>query len=685
MPNLFKNLFEKLRRRHIRHVLQSAFIDALVLLIAYAAAFSARSVMTPLELEDGVRHILFDVVITIVLFYALGIYRRLWARTSGHDMTVIIQAVILTVIVMLAINVPQDPRPLPISIILLANGLALSGYIAVRYRSRLVSGTKWRWRAVWKTKFPEVSTRVLIVGAGQSGQELALRLKHRSAGVNYLVVGFVDDDLSKMGMYVEGCQVLGNRADIGYLVDKYSIDLIIVAIHNISGPNFRDILTHCEGTEARIKVAPDVFAAVEDQLNAPLLRDVQPEDLLGRMPISRHENIDLSPVMNKIILVTGAAGSIGSELARQLPSYKPQKLLLLDSNESGLHDLTIQLKAKHPDIEITHLLVDITVRPALEAIYKFYRPQIVFHAAAYKHVPILQSFPNEAVRVNIGGTRNLAELAQAYKVERFVLISTDKAVNPSSVMGASKRICELMTQALSHNEDNQTIFTSVRFGNVLGSRGSVVVTFNEQINRGGPVTLTHKDMTRYFMTIPEAVNLVIHAGCMTHGGEIFLLKMGEEVRIVDLAERMIRMRGLRPYQDIEIQSIGMRPGEKLSEQLYDGAAESASETAHPGIIQLSGRHNDYDLEALMPWVDQIMAAGLEPYKNALYQLLWGMTPNERYAIIMANSDNLDDVDLPADAKELQPSHTSNGNGNQREKVFANSASPAKLARNVSSD
>ncbi len=684
MPDFITNYFTPVRRRHLRHILQSAFVDGIILMVAYLAAFSARSVMTPLELEDGVRHILFDVALTVSVFYGLGIYRRLWDRTSGHDMAIIIQAVALTTIIMVAINLPQDPRPLPLSIILLANGLALSGYVAVRYRSRLISGTRWRWRAVWKTKFPEVSTRVLIVGAGQSGQELALRLRHRAPGNYYEVIGFVDDDLAKMGMYVEGCQVLGNRSDIAYLVDKYNVELIIVAIHNISGPNFRDILNHCEGTEARIKVAPDVFAVVEDQLNAPLLRDVQPEDLLGRMPISRHDSIDFRPVTNRVILVTGAAGSIGSELARQLPAYRPSKLLLLDCNESGLHDLSIQLKAKHPQIEIVQILTDITVRPALEAIFRQYQPEIVFHAAAYKHVPILQAFPNEAVRVNIGGTRNLAELAQAYKVKRFVLISTDKAVNPSNVMGASKRICELMTQALSQKPGNETIFTSVRFGNVLGSRGSVVVTFNEQISQGGPVTLTHKDMTRYFMTIPEAVNLVIHAGCMTRGGEIFLLKMGEEVRIIDLAERMIRLRGLRPYHDIEIKFVGVRPGEKLHEQLYDGAAESASETAHPGIIQLSGRHTEFELNDLMPWVDQIITNGLEPYKNALYQLLWGMTPNERYAIIMANSENGDVVDLLAD-DAAEPVDPAINGAKKRETVFASSSSTAKLAGNSSSD
>ncbi|MBZ0297978.1 MAG: polysaccharide biosynthesis protein [Anaerolineae bacterium] len=633
MKLLLEGLYERIRRNRVLYLLVSALVDAAIMIIAYATAFSARAFITPIEYDKGFRLILFDIALTIAIFYILGIYHRIWSRTSGHGMTIIIQAVFLTSFITVILSAIQLPRPLPLSIVLLANLLSLSGFIAVRYRSRLVSGLGWRWNAIWKQKFPEISTRVLIIGAGQSGQEMALRLRHRSPGNYYTVVGFVDDDVQKVGMYVENCQVLGHRSDIAYLVEKYKVDLIIVAIHNISGPNFRDILTHCESTKARIKVAPDLFASVDSDDTGTLLRDVQPEDLLGRSPISRHESVDLRPVMNRVVLVTGAAGSIGSELARQLPSYNPTKLLLLDSNESGLHDLYIHLQAKHPNVEIHRILADITVRPALEKVFKSYRPQIVFHAAAYKHVPILQNYPDEAVRVNIGGTRNVAELAQHYKAQRFVLISTDKAVNPSSVMGASKRICELMVQSLAQREDNQTIYTSVRFGNVLGSRGSVVVTFNEQITSGGPVTVTHKDMTRYFMTIPEAVNLVIHAGCMTKGGEVFLLKMGEVVKIVDLAERMIRLRGLRPYQDIKINFTGIRPGEKMHEQLYDGAAESASETEHPGIIQLSGRNQEYDGVELMAWVDYLLAHGLDADKNALFQLLWGMTPNEKYAIM----------------------------------------------------
>jgi FlaA1/EpsC-like NDP-sugar epimerase len=468
-------------RRYIIHVLKSAFIDVLIVIASYTVAFSARAVITPLEFLNGAKLIFLASIIIIGIFYIFGVYQRIWSQTSGHGMTILINATAVATLIVVLFDIIPEQRPLPLSIVILGNLLALSGFIAVRYRSRLISGMSWRWQAVWNQKFPKGSIRVLIVGAGQSGQEVAVRLKHRTPQNNYTVVGFIDDDIEKRNMYVEGCRVLGNRAEIQRIVEDYLVDLIVVAIHNISGPDFRHILTQCENTQARIKVVPDVSALMDAKQNVDFLRDVQAEDLLGRGVISHHEEVDLSPIKGKVILVTGAAGSIGSELSRQLPTYNPSKLILLDCNESGLHDLTIELSAKFPDTQLIQFLADITVCEAVHEVFTQYHPQIVFHAAAYKHVPILQSYPSEAVRVNIGGTRLVAELAQAHGVERFVLISTDKAVNPLSVMGASKRVCELLMKALSQQVNNRTLFTSVRFGNVLGSRGSVVTTFNQQL------------------------------------------------------------------------------------------------------------------------------------------------------------------------------------------------------------
>ncbi|MEL7674436.1 MAG: UDP-N-acetylglucosamine 4,6-dehydratase family protein, partial [Chloroflexota bacterium] len=326
---------------------------------------------------------------------------------------------------------------------------------------------------------------------------------------------------------------------------------------------------------------------------------------LGRKSVGWHEAVDVSPVREKVVLVTGAAGSIGSELCRQILSYAPVKLILLDNNESGLHDLLTELATRtRGDSLLVPALADITDARQMRALFAAHQPQLIFHSAAYKHVPMLEAYPSESIRVNIGGTRLVAELAHQHGAERFVLISTDKAVNPSSIMGASKRICEMLMHAFAQR-GGATLFTSVRFGNVLGSRGSVVPTFERQIQAGGPVTVTDPEMTRYFMTIPEAVNLVIHAACLTQGDDLFMLQMGQVVRIVELAERMIRMCGLRPYIDIAIDFTGVRPGEKLHEELHTDA-EHQHPTMHPDIVQLVNTRNGHLHDHFVAELDELV-------------------------------------------------------------------------------
>jgi FlaA1/EpsC-like NDP-sugar epimerase len=562
-------------------------VDLAVIIAAYTLAFFSRAVTAPLDYTNSLRAIVLAALVTVIVLYGFGVYRRIWSQTSGHGIMLIIYAVGVAALIIGTVDAAARPRPLPLSVVIVGNVFALGGLVVVRYRSRLVSGLSWRWRAIWKREFPKVDNRVLIVGAGESGQDLAWRLLHRFPNNNYHIVGFIDDDANKQQMYVEGCRVLGGRHDITRIAEEQNVDLIVLAVHNIAGKDFREIVSLCEHTQARIKVIPDLFELVRNQhSDVPPLRDIQPEDLLGRSPITRHKAVDLSPVTGKTILITGAAGSIGSELSRQIMHYQPVKVVLLDNNESGLHDLSVELHAQHPGIDLVPALIDIASLEPVRAAFRKHRPQIVFHAAAYKHVPMLEYYPQEALRVNINGTLNLAEVALTYDVERFVLVSTDKAVKPSNIMGASKRVGELLLHAMSMEPDCKTRFVAVRFGNVLGSRGSVIPTFNRQIDNGGPVTVTHPDMTRFFMSIPEAVNLIIHAACLTEGDEIFVLKMGEEVRIVDLAERMIRLRGLRPYKDVAIQFMGIRPGEKLHEALfYDD--ENPTETLHPNIVKLN--------------------------------------------------------------------------------------------------
>lgn len=608
-----------LSKRHQRTI-QWAGIDVLVVCIAYTMVFAARAVITPLDYIDSFGYIFLAALFMVAMLYIFGVYQRIWSRTSGHGITVIVKAVGVGTIGVTLACIFIQPRPLPLSISLLGNVLALTGFTAVRYRSRLASGIAWRWKAIWDQEFPKSRPRVLIIGAGEAGQALTWRLKHRIPGSPYEVIGFIDDDPDKQRMFVEGCPVLGTRADIVSIAKDHKIDLIVVAIHNISGHDFRAILTACEDTSAIVKVVPDLFAMVNAKHHTPTLRDLRPEDLIGRSVISQHDEIDLDPITNKVVCVTGAAGSIGSELSRQIIGYHPTKLILLDNNESGLHDLVTELSTAYPDIELAVALADITVRNTVETVFAAHQPQIVFHAAAYKHVPMLEHHPRQALRVNIQGTWCVAELAQQYETERFVMISTDKAVNPASVMGASKRICELLLHALSHQSDCPTLFTAVRFGNVVGSRGSVVPTFNQQIDNGGPITVTHPEMTRYFMSISEAVNLIIHSACLTKGDDIFMLKMGEVVRIVELAERMIRMRGLRPYKDIEIKFSGIRPGEKMHEELFD-SSEKSFPTVHPHIIRVQSWEQRFEPSAFLAQLNVFLEAPFDAPSDIMDVLL----------------------------------------------------------------
>ncbi len=604
-------------QQHWRLLLTWGTIDAVIILSTYISTYLIYALVIPVNLSVSFGFVLAAIIITLTSLYLAKTYHRIWSRTSGHEITTIIGAVAAAAAVVLILNQIIVPHPSSAGVILLTNILLTGILISVRFRSRVINGLVWRWRAVWHQEFPKIEkTRVLVIGAGESGQALAWRLKHRLSGHHLQVVGFIDDDRAKQSLLVEGCPVLGTRHDIIRIASERRIDLIVLAIHNIKGPDFREILGYCEKTNARIKIVPDVLASIKSTASSALLRDVQPEDLIGRRVVARHQDVDLSPVMNKVVLITGAAGSIGAELSEQFLSYQPHHLLLLDNNESALHDLFIGMQTKMPALTITPLLVDITNLAALEGVFERYAPSVVFHAAAYKHVPMLELYPDEAVRVNVGGTRNLICLSKKHSVERFVLISTDKAVNSQSVMGASKRICELMIHAVSQERNHQTLFTAVRFGNVLGSRGSVVPIFERQIKLGGPVTVTHKDMTRYFMSISEAANLVIHAACMTEGDDIFVLRMGEVVRILDIAERMIRLQGLRPYTDIEILITGARPGEKITEELHD-EREAPRPTVHPDIIKLSNWLDSFSADRLWLDIKALLAMRFDTNHSAL--------------------------------------------------------------------
>jgi len=436
---------------------------------------------------------------------------------------------------------------------------------------------------------------------------LAWRFLNQKEGEGYELVGFVDDDSAKQGMRVHGIPVLGDRHAIPQLVARHQVDLIVIAIYSISGDDFRAILDICEQTQAAIKVLPNIFDFIQGVNGLPPIRDVTAEDLLGRKPVEIDTEACQALLGGKWVLVTGAAGSIGCELCRQIVTFSPQCLIMLDNNETGLHDLTLELDLSSGSPPIRCIVGDVTNQPKVQAVFEQYRPHIVFHAAAYKHVPLMEDHPDEAVRVNVLGSLIVSDLACRCGAERFVFISTDKAVNPTSVMGATKRIGEMLVSSMV--QDCKTLCTAVRFGNVLGSRGSVVPTFVRQIEMGSPVTLTHPEMTRYFMSVSEAVSLVIQAAAMTEGGDLFLLDMGEQIRIEELAHRLIRLRGLRPGVDVPIEYIGIRPGEKMNEELI-GDREEKQPTSHLAIFRIQS-DNRVDKKALYGQIEGLASLAEE--------------------------------------------------------------------------
>ena len=447
--------------------------------------------------------------------------------------------------------------------------------------------------------------RTLIVGAGDSGEMLARDLKRRPQD-SLLPIGFVDDDPFKRKIRIQGLPVLGNCAEMPALCEKLAVDVILIAIPNASGKTIRDILAHCEQTTARLCIVPSVGEMVRSGGGRrPPVRDINIEDLLRRAAVRTDMDKISGYVSGQRVLVTGAGGSIGSELCRQIAALNPARLILVGQGENSVFEIEQEM-IREFGYATTAVIGSVRDRGRIEEIFLHERPTVVFHAAAHKHVPLMEANPQEAVKNNILGTRNVAEVAAECGVNKFILVSTDKAVNPSSVMGATKRICEMMIQTLART--TRTEFAAVRFGNVLGSRGSVIPTMRKQIARGGPVTVTHPEMTRYFMTIPEAVQLILQAGAMGGNGEIFILDMGDPVRILDLARDLIRLSGFRPDADIKIEYTGVRPGEKLHEELlYTNEQKRATEHAKIFVSDA----NDIDPSALRREVDRLIRFAIE--------------------------------------------------------------------------
>ncbi len=424
------------------------------------------------------------------------------------------------------------------------------------------------------------TNNLLIIGAGMGAREIIIAIKNNMRD-KYNIVGIIDDDISKINHYILGVKVLGTRYDIPKIAKEKNVDLIFFAINKIDAISRRKILEICQETGIKTRVLPTTEEVITKQGAINSLRDVQIEDLLGREPIHLDNKNINSLIKNKTILVTGGGGSIGSELCRQIVKYDPKRLVILDIYENNLYDIEMELRAEYPKLNLEAIVASIRDKARLNNVFETYKPEIVFHAAAHKHVPLMEKSPLEAIKNNVFGTYNVVNCADEYGVEKFVLISTDKAVNPTNIMGASKRVCEMIVQA--KNKVSKTEYAAVRFGNVLGSNGSVIPLFKKQIERGGPVTVTHKDITRFFMTIPEAVQLILQAVTYAKGGEIFVLDMGEPVKIYDLAVSLIKLLGYEPNVDIPIEITGLRPGEKLYEEILM-SEEGLTSTKHDKIF-----------------------------------------------------------------------------------------------------
>lgn len=593
-------------------VIYDIFAVVAASILALFLRFEGNYISIPQEyLTNSMRYIWVTIVITLVIFCYFHLYSSIWTYAGATElMNIVIASVLsagvqMTVMVLFEIHMPR-------SYYILYGGCLLALVFISRYFYRAL-------RTVRNRRINQAScSRVMLVGGGAAGNILIKEISN-SAYINKKVICIIDDDRAKKGSYIHGVKIMGNRYDIPRLAEQYNIQEIIIAMPSASPKEMKGILDICKETGCELKRLPGIYQLVNGDVSVAKLKDVDVNDLLGRDPIE----VDLSSIMDyvseKVVLVTGGGGSIGSELCRQIAGHNPRQLIIVDIYENNAYELQNELRRNYPNLNLKVLIASVRNTKRMDLIFEKYRPDIVYHAAAHKHVPLMEESPNEAVKNNVLGTWKVVQAADKWKVKRFVMISTDKAVNPTNIMGATKRICEMIIQ--TYNNRSETEFVAVRFGNVLGSNGSVIPLFKKQIEQGGPVTVTHPDIIRYFMTIPEAVSLVLQAGAYAKGGEIFILDMGEPVKIADLARNLILLSGHKPNEDIQIEFTGLRPGEKLYEEMLmaeEGMQNTANKLIHIGkpikmdeekfMMQLENLQNYVveEPEDIRTWVQEIV-------------------------------------------------------------------------------
>lgn len=539
-------------------------LDIFVMIAAAYVSLLTRFEFYPSQIADVflntiIKYMPLNIFCSVIIFMAYRLYATQWKYAGISDFINVVKAAFIAAVFQL-IGISMLRWEIPRSYYFLYFVYLLLGMLFIRLIVRVIQGKE-------PLKVQDMNKKkvaVMLIGAGEAGNIILNEIK-KSSYVNKSIRCIIDDNPVKKGTYLSGVPVVGNRHTIIRNAIQYNIEEIILAIPTLSARDRKEILEICKQTGCRLSILPGLYQLINSEVTVSSLREVEIEDLLGREPIKANLPSIMSYVKDQVVFVTGGGGSIGSEICRQVARYKPKKLVIIDNYENNAYEIQMELKRNHPELDLKVLIVSVQNHLRIHNIFEDYHPDIVFHAAAHKHVPLMEDSPNDAIKNNVFGTFNVAKEAGLSGVKRMVLISTDKAVRPTNIMGASKRICEMVIQYMNTLYDTE--YVAVRFGNVLGSNGSVVPLFKKQIANGGPVTVTHPEIIRYFMTIPEAVSLVLEAGAYAKGGEIFILDMGEPVKILDLAENMIRLSGLTPGEDIEIKFTGLRPGEKLYEEL----------------------------------------------------------------------------------------------------------------------